>query len=107
MTLNASVRNWLGKTKGAIVKVQMEVDPAPVPLSPELLECLADEPPKHSYFNKLPGSHQQYYSKWIESAKTEVTKAKRIARTVAACERGMSFGEMMRSYKNENNILLR
>jgi uncharacterized protein YdeI (YjbR/CyaY-like superfamily) len=66
-----------------------------------MIECLSDEPAALSYFKKLPGSHQKYYSKWIESAKTEATKAKRIALTVNACARQMHFGEMMREQKGE------
>jgi len=32
-------------------------------------------------------SHQMYYSKWIESAKTVGTKAKRIGLTILAMEK--------------------
>lgn len=107
LPLNASVRRIIGKVKGAIVKVKMEVDTRPVQLSHELMQCLEDEPVALAFFNKLPGSHQKYYSKWIESAKTDETKAKRIAQTVTACARGYHYGEMMRSLKDERNNLLK
>lgn len=70
------------------------------------MQCLTDEPKALAYFNKLPKSHQNYYSKWIESAKTEATQAKQIAQTVTACSRGQHYGEMIRSLKNEKNDLL-
>ncbi len=105
--LNALVRKAIGKTKGASLKVTIEVDPNPLLICPELIECLADEPAALAYFNKLPGSHQKYFSKWIESAKTEVTKTKRIAQTVMACARQMGYGEMIRWLKEEKNELLR
>lgn len=105
LPLKAEVRKALGKGKGATVDVKMAVDANPVQLSPELMQCLSDEPKALAYFNKLPGSHQKYYSKWIESAKTVETKAKRIAQTVTACERGQHYGEMMKSLKEEKNEL--
>lgn len=107
MALNAAVRKGIAKGKGAIVHVKMEVDKSQIVLSPELLQCLSDEPAALAYFTKLPGSHQKYYSRWIESAKTEATKAKRIAEAVNACAYGKGFGEMIRSMKNERDDLMR
>lgn len=106
MALNATIRKGIGKGKGAIVQVKMEADPKPIQLSTDLMECLSDEPKALAFFNKLSRSHQNYYSKWIESAKTETTKAKRIAQTVTACARGQHYGEMIRALKNEKNDLL-
>lgn len=106
MALNAVIRKSIGKGKGAVLRVRIELDQSPVLLSTELMQCLADEPKALAYFNKLPKSHQNYFSKWIESAKTEATQAKRIAQTVTACARGQHYGEMIRSLKNERNDLL-
>lgn len=83
----------------------MELDTSAVLLCPELMQCLADEPKAIAFFKKLPMSHQKYYSKWIESAKTEATMAKRIAQTVTACLREQHYGEMMQSLKNEKEDL--
>ena len=105
LPLNAATRKQIGKGKGAILKVTLEVDTSPVLLSAELMQCLEDEPAALAYFKKLPGSHQKYYSRWIESAKTDATKAKRIAQTVSACARGQQYGEMIRSLKAENEKL--
>lgn len=107
LALNATVRKRLGKSKGAILNVKMEVDTKPVLISPELMQCLEDEPEALNFFNKLPKSHQNYYSKWIESAKTDTTKAKRIAQTVNACAREQHYGEMMRALKDERNDFLK
>lgn len=103
MALNATIRKCIGKGKGAFLEVKMEADRSPVLLSQELLECLSDEPKALVYFNKLPKSHQNYFSKWIESAKTEATKAKRIAQTVTACLRSEDYGEMIRSLKKNHD----
>lgn len=100
MPVNATIRRKIHKGKGAMLKVKMEVDTKPYELNEDLLQCLHDEPEAFAYFDKLPRSHQNYYSKWIESAKTEATKAKRIASTVTACVRKMSYAEMIREQKN-------
>lgn len=103
--INAVVRKGTGKSKGAMLKVKIEADNSPVLLSAALMECLNDEPDALAYFKKLPGSHQRYYSKWVESAKTEATKAKRIAQAVTACARQQQYGEMIRSLKGRRNDL--
>ena len=102
--LNAAMRKGIGKTKGALLQVQLQVDTKQYELNKELLECLADEPAALDYFQKLPPSHKAYYSKWIESAKTEPTKAKRIAHAVSAMAKGMGYGEMLRTMKAERDL---
>lgn len=101
LALNGEIRKNIGKTKGAIVHVQMWLDLKPIIISPDLIACLQDEPVALDYFNSLAPSHCKYYSNWIESAKTDSTKAKRIAQTLTACTRKMSYGEMIRSLKNK------
>ena len=99
MALNAEVRRKIRKGKGASLKVQLEFDEKPLTISGDLLECLHDEPGALSYFRSLNKSHQGYFSKWIESAKTEPTRAKRIALAVNALAKGLGFPEMLRSQK--------
>lgn len=101
LTLKAAVRKEIHKKHGAMLDVKLQVDPKPILPPPELMECLADEPTALANFNKLPKSHQNYYTRWINEAKTEHTKTKRIAQTVNALSRGMNFGETMRSMKEE------
>jgi uncharacterized protein YdeI (YjbR/CyaY-like superfamily) len=88
-----------------MLRVQLETDKSALAINPELLECLQDEPLAMENFKKMPGSHQHYYSKWIESAKTDVTRAKRIAMTVTAMLRGMDYGEMLRAARKDNEEL--
>ncbi len=99
--INASIRKSLGKRKGAMLLVKLETDKSPVEINAAFLQCLADEPAALEYFNSLPGSHRNYFSKWIESAKSEVTKAARIARAVTALSRKWGYSEMIRTGKNE------
>jgi Domain of unknown function (DUF1905)/Bacteriocin-protection, YdeI or OmpD-Associated len=106
MALNAAVRKAIGKRRGAQLRVQLETDNKPLVICPELMECLADEPKAFAAFNKMPKSFQNYYSKWIETAKTEQTKTKRIAMAVSSLSKGMNFGEMLRAQKKDKEDLL-
>jgi len=105
MPINADMRKGTGKRKEATVNVQLEVDDAPVPLSADLLGCLEDEPKALNFYKSLSKGHQNYFSKWIESAKTEPTKAKRIVQAVNALSKGQHFGIMLRALKAEKNNL--
>ncbi len=96
MAINATMRKALKKIKGASVKVKMEVDLEEKPLSSEFLDCLADEPKALKHFTTLPKSHQRYFSNWIESAKTDATKTKRITQAVIALSMGLGFSEMVK-----------
>lgn len=99
MPLNAAIRKEIGKRKGAEVAVQMTVDEAAFQFSKDMMACLEDEPKAMEGFKKLSGSEQKYFSKWIDSAKTEATKAKRITQMLSAMLRGLRYGEMIRSLK--------
>ena len=98
--LNAELRKKIRKREGASLSVQLEEDKSEFVFNPDLMACLEDEPPSIKFFKSLPGSHQRYFSKWIDSAKTDSTKAKRIAQTVNALAKGMGYPEMIRSLKN-------
>lgn len=96
LPLNASLRKAIHKNKGTMLKLSLAEDKKPLEVSAELLECMADSPKAKKKFNSLPRSHQMYFSKWIESAKTIQTKAKRIGLTITAMERNLTYAEMLR-----------
>lgn len=104
LTLNATVRKGIRKNIGARLNVRMEVDKKPIMPPKELLECLADEPQAMERFNKLTKSHQNYFTQWIKQAKTEPTKAKRIAASINALVNGFGFVEAIRSLR-KNRII--
>jgi hypothetical protein len=107
MALNASLRKQIRKDQGAILKVRLQVDHKEIKPPAELIECLQDEPKALANFNKLPRSHQNYYTKWIESAKTDATKARRIAVSVTVLATGQTFGEAMKSIRDDREKLLK
>jgi hypothetical protein len=99
LTLNAAIRKGIKKQKGATVQVQMEVDTGEIKPPAEFMECLQDEPESLDYFNSLTKGHQNYFTNWIKSAKTDPTKAKRIAATLNALSKKWDFGQMLRAMK--------
>ena len=100
MPVNAAMRKGTGKRKGAMLNISLEEDKAPLKLNEDFVACLNDEPAALKHFNALAGSHRNYFSKWIDSAKTDITKAKRIAAAVTSLARGDGYGEMMRALKD-------
>ncbi|HMR93077.1 MAG TPA: YdeI/OmpD-associated family protein [Chitinophagaceae bacterium] len=102
LPFNADMRKGTGKRKGAMISLKLSVDKKEYELNQELMACLTDEPDALSFFKSLAPSHQRYFSKWIESAKTEATRTKRIAQAVSGLARQMDFGSMVRFYQQKN-----
>lgn len=98
--VNGEMRRKIRKKEGDTIEVTLEIDTDPLPQSADLLACLEDEPKALAYFNKLPASHQNYYNKWIESAKTIETKTKRISMTVRGMAMGLDYGQTLRYFRD-------
>ncbi|HET9433789.1 MAG TPA: YdeI/OmpD-associated family protein, partial [Chitinophagaceae bacterium] len=96
LTLNADLRRGIRKKKGAMLSVKLQVDPEGYKLNEEFIACLKDDPTAKNFFDTLSGSHRNYFSKWIDSAKTEPTKIKRIAMAVNALSKKWGYPEMIR-----------
>ena len=99
MAINATMRRGIRKEEGATVRVELDIDTDPIPLSADLLECLADDPTALDFFNTLAKGHQVYFSNWIEEAKTVGTKTKRLTQAVMGLSMGLGYGEMVRYVK--------
>lgn len=97
LVLNAALRKAIGKRMGAMLQVHLEADNSAFIFNKDFMECLADEPKAQFFFQSLPGSHQRYFSKWIDDAKTEPTKVKRIALAVNALAKKWGYPEMLRA----------
>ena len=99
MPLNLKMRKGIQKNKGAMLAVSLEYDERELPLSADLMQCLEDEPEAFSFFNSLAKSQQRYFSKWVEDAKTESTKANRIAQSINGLLLHQDYGTMLRALK--------
>ena len=78
-----SIREQVGRTFGDEVKVSVELDVeervAAVPL--ELKRAFKSDKQAKAAFEKLSYTHKKEYVTWIEEAKKEETRARRIAQT--------------------------
>lgn len=101
LPLNASLRKQLQKNKNDELEVKLIVDTVAYELNTDMMDCLQEEKEAYDYFMSFPRSHQNYYSKWVESAKTDTTKAKRIAKIIRAMLLKQSYAEMIRSGSGE------
>jgi hypothetical protein len=101
LTLNADLRRGIHKKKGAMLNVKLQVDPEGYQLNPDFVACLDDDPAARSFFDTLTRSHRNYFSKWIDSAKTEPTKIKRITMAVNALSKKWGYPEMLRNTRKD------
>jgi hypothetical protein len=102
LALKADVRKAIRKHAGAMLTVKLEEDKDyKVEVPSDLQECFDFEPEAFDQFNSLPKSHRDYFIKWIDSAKTNETRAKRIVNTMNAMLRKWDYGTMIREMRKE------
>lgn len=101
IAINADLRKKLGKKEGAMLSVKFELDKSEALQSQELLDCLADDKIALKQFNSLLLSHQNYFHRYIYTAKGADTKAGRIVNTINAMHQKLNFSEMIRSLKTK------
>ena len=101
VAINAIMRKVIRKQKGDSVEVTIKIDEKGYTLNADFVGCLEDDPKASKYYYSLPKSHQNYYSKWIDSAKTLETKTKRIINSIIYLSQGLGYGEMIRGIKKE------
>ena len=99
LPMNATIRKGTGKAAGDTVKVNFELDERQITIDRDFLACLKDDERAYTFFKSLAKGHQNYFSKWIESAKTVSTKTKRITMAVIALGQGQGYPEMIRANK--------
>lgn len=99
LPVNATMRKAIGKRKGAMVNVSLTIDHTQPEIPHALAVCLADEPSAKTFFEQLPLSQRNYYSKWVVAVKSEVLQAERIAQVIDALCLGYNFVEFMQYLK--------
>ena len=103
MALKAEVRKGIRKNAGAMLHVKLEEDiDYKVGMPDDLQECFDFEPEAFEFFNSLAKSHREYFIKWIEGAKTNETRARRVINTVNAMLRKWPYNVMLREMRKEH-----
>jgi hypothetical protein len=85
-----NIREQVGKTFGDEIKVSVEADVEErvVTLPAELKKSFKAAPGTKAAFEKLSYSHQKEYVTWIEEAKKDETRQRRIAKTLEKLSAG-------------------
>ncbi|MBY0244683.1 MAG: YdeI/OmpD-associated family protein [Sphingobacteriaceae bacterium] len=102
LVLNLPLRKKINKTEGSFVKVNLAFDADfKIEMPEDLQSCLAAEAELLERFLKLNKGHQNYFINWLNTAKTENTRTKRIVMIVEAMENKFDFPQMIRSAQNK------
>lgn len=82
LPVKAEIRKKIRKQSGDSVHIILYKDNLPTEIPEELRLCLSDEPVVYEIFMTFSESQKKSITDWIYSAKTEQTKADRIAATI-------------------------
>lgn len=84
------IREKTGKSFGDEIEVVVaeDTDPRAVTITPDVAQALAMNPEADAFFRQLSYSHQREYVQWIEEAKRDTTRQKRIADMVEMLKQG-------------------
>lgn len=100
LSLDSKIRKQLRKEVGQPVAISLAHDVDFKIEMPEDLEvCLAQEDGLLEHFLSYTKAHQNYFISWLNTAKTEATRTKRLIMIVDAMAKKQDFGLMLRSNK--------
>lgn len=80
--VKAEIRKKINKQAGDWVHIILYADQSSPEIPEDLLICLKDEPDAYKNFLSYTEGEQKAYIDWINAAKKEDTKVKRIAATI-------------------------
>ena len=84
------MREGAGVQAGDTVEVALELDTAPREVEPpeEFAKALADDPVARAAFDGLAYTHRKEYARWIEEAKREHTRQRRVTQAIEILRTG-------------------
>ena len=88
--LNRAVRQEAGVEAGDSVAVRLELDTAPreVDVPEALATALAADDVARAAFEKLAYTHRKEFARWVDEAKRDETRERRVAKTLEMLRRG-------------------
>jgi hypothetical protein len=89
--LNREVREAAGLEAGQDVSVELEHDDEPrtVEVPTDLAVALEADPAVRETFDRLSYTHRKEYVRWIEDAKRDETRTRRIAKSIELLREGV------------------
>jgi len=88
LAVNSQVRKKIKKQAGDTVHIVLYEDNTPVEIPEELILCMKYEDGVSEKFKTYSDAEKKAFIDWIYSAKTEQTKADRIAKTMMMIQKG-------------------
>ena len=84
------IREKIGKTFGDEVKITVELDTEPrvIEIPKDLMKELKKDKEARVIFDKLSYTHRREYVMWINEAKREETRQRRIVKTIEMLKKG-------------------
>jgi len=88
--LNRAVRQEAGVEAGDSVAVRLELDTAPreVDVPEALATALAADDVARAAFEKLAYTHRKEFARWVDEAKRDETRGRRVAKTLEMLRAG-------------------
>jgi hypothetical protein len=88
--LKRAVREEAGVEAGDTVEVRLELDTAPreVEVPEALSSALAEDPEARAAFDRLAYTHRKEYARWIEEAKRDETRRRRVPKALEMLRQG-------------------
>jgi hypothetical protein len=88
--LSREVREGAGVQAGDTVTLELVLDTEPrtVDVPPALAEALESDPQAKAAFEGMAFTHRKEYARWIEEAKREETRARRVAQALEMIRTG-------------------
>jgi Bacteriocin-protection, YdeI or OmpD-Associated/Domain of unknown function (DUF1905) len=88
--LNREVRKQARVEAGDTVDVKLELDAAPreVEVPQALAAALAQDAKAHASFQRLAYTHRKEYARWIDEAKREETRQRRVSEALELLRQG-------------------
>jgi len=90
LIIRKDIRETIGKDVGdrVLVTIEEDTEPRTVEVPQDVQAALADEPAARDFFDGLAFSHQREYITWIEDAKREATRERRITKMMDLLREG-------------------
>ena len=93
MPVNKTLREGAGVKAGDMVDVVMERDEAPRTIDPppQLKKLLSKKKTAKANWEKLPFTHKKEIAIWIDGAKQEETRERRLTKAIEVLESGTKW----------------
>jgi len=92
LPVKAAIRKKIKKEAGDFVHVILYADESPLEIPTEIVECFKNESAKiYETFLSFTEGEQKSYLDWIRDAKTDETKAERIAKMMDKLSQGKKY----------------